>query len=75
MSSASEYFKYNSVLFAIAFGITLAVSYAEGFVLKIRKPTWAHVKNAFTAAVVAIVCVQLYKTNDQLEIFRGDMPV
>lgn len=71
-----EYFKYNLFIFFFAFFLTLIISYLEGYILHIRKPNWAHLKNSLTTALISVLCVYLYKMNEwntELEIFQGEM--
>jgi len=41
-------------------------------IFKIRKPKWAHFKNSITTALIAILCVYLFKNNNETDIFGGD---
>lgn len=69
-----EYFKNNTFVFIFAFILTLVISYFEGKFFKIRKPYWAHLKNAVTTALVSVLCIYLYKMNEtKMEIFSGEM--
>ena len=71
-----QFFTYNSFVFAFAFLLTLALSYLEGIVFKIRKPTWAHLKNSLTTALITLLCLYMYKINESsMEIFTGEMKV
>jgi tellurite resistance protein TehA-like permease len=67
-----EYMQSLPFLFFFAFVLTLFISYLEGVIFKIRKPKWAHFKNSITTALIAILCVYLYKNNNETDIFAGD---
>jgi len=67
-----DYFQSIPFLFFFAFVLTLLISYLEGLIFKIRKPKWAHFKNSITTAFIAILCVYLFKNNNEIEVFGGD---
>ena len=71
--SIKEYFSSTSSLFVFAFFLTLFIGYLEKLIFRIRKPLWAHFKNALTCAFVASLCVYIYKMNEKVEIFTGEM--
>jgi hypothetical protein len=68
----TEYFQSLTFLFIFAFTLTLIISYLEGVIFNIRKPKWAHFKNSITAALIAILCVYLFKNNTDTEVFGGE---
>lgn len=67
-----EYFQSLPFLFVFAFILTLLISYFEGVLFNIRKPKWAHFKNSITTALIAILCVYLFKNNNETDIFGGE---
>jgi hypothetical protein len=68
-----EYFKNLNFIFIFSFCITLVISFLEGKLFKIKKPLWAHMKNSLTTGLVSVLCVYLFKMNDNLEVFKGPM--
>jgi hypothetical protein len=70
-----EYFQNLNFIFIFAFSVTLIISYLEGKIFKIKKPLWAHMKNSLTAGLVSVLCVYLFKMNDEPEIFQGKMNI
>jgi len=70
--SYQEYLQSLPFLFSFAFLLTLFISYLEGLIFKIRKPKWAHFKNSITTALIAILCVYLFKNNNETDIFAGE---
>lgn len=68
-----EYFKNLNFIFIFAALVTLLISYLEGKIFKIKKPLWAHLKNSITTGLVSVLCVYLFRMNESLEIFPGEM--
>jgi hypothetical protein len=68
-----EHFKNLHFIFFFAFSLTLLISYLEGKLFKIKKPLWAHIKNSVTTGLVSVLCVYLFKMNNNLEIFTTEM--